>query len=112
MHRKTGFVIAALVAAGLLEACGSGAQPKTDELLVSAAISLKESFLEIARLYQARTGVRVTFHDGAPRLPAMQLEAGAPADVFASAGAKEMDELESKRLIRPATRPDFTRNRL
>ncbi|HJZ80349.1 MAG TPA: molybdate ABC transporter substrate-binding protein, partial [Pyrinomonadaceae bacterium] len=39
-----------------------------------------------------------------------QIESGAPADVFASAGAKQMDDLAAKNLIVVSTRADFARN--
>jgi len=41
-----------------------------------------------------------------------QIEGGAPVDVFASAGEKQMNELESKGLIIQETRHDFARNAL
>ncbi|HEV2416360.1 MAG TPA: molybdate ABC transporter substrate-binding protein, partial [Terriglobia bacterium] len=41
-----------------------------------------------------------------------QIEAGAPVDVFASAGEKEMQELQAKQLVEPATVADFASNSL
>jgi molybdate transport system substrate-binding protein len=41
-----------------------------------------------------------------------QVEAGAPVDVFASAGEKEMNELQSRGLIDEDSRRDFARNTL
>jgi molybdate transport system substrate-binding protein len=87
------------------------AQPK-DELLVSAAISLKSSFEEIGAIYEKQTGVRVRFNLGASGLLQKQLEAGAPVDIFASAGEKQMDELQAKGLIEIKTRRLFARNDL
>jgi molybdate transport system substrate-binding protein len=41
-----------------------------------------------------------------------QIEMGAPVDVFASAGEKQMNELQSRGFIFPETRHDFARNAL
>jgi len=82
------------------------------ELTVSAAVSLKDAFREIAELYEARTGTKIHFNYGASGALQKQIESGAPADVFASAGAKQMDELASKGLIVPDTRTDFAGNSL
>jgi molybdate transport system substrate-binding protein len=81
-------------------------------LTVSAAVSLKDAFREIAELYEKRTGTKIHFNYGASGALQKQIESGAPADVFASAGAKQMDELASRSLIVPDTRTDFARNSL
>ena len=80
--------------------------------MVSAAISVKEALNEIGRLYQDRTGNKVVFSFGASGELEKQIEAGAPVDVFASAGEQEMDQLHTKQLIDQATRADFARNTL
>jgi molybdate transport system substrate-binding protein len=82
------------------------------EILVSAAISLKNAFEEIGSLYEKQTGIRVRFNLAASGLLQKQIETGAPVDVFASAGEKQMDVLQARRLIMPATRRDFARNTL
>jgi molybdate transport system substrate-binding protein len=79
-------------------------------IVVSAAISLKEAFSEIGRFYQNRTSSQVTFNFAASGELEKQIEAGAPVDVFASAGEKEMDQLQAKQLVDQATRADFARN--
>ena len=86
--------------------------PAANELTVSAAVSLKEAFREIAELYEKRTGTKIHFNYGASGALQKQIESGAPADVFASAGAKQMDELASRSLIVPDTRADFAGNSL
>ncbi len=82
------------------------------ELNVSAAVSLKNAFQEIGRLYEARNNVKVNFNFGASGALQKQIEASAPVDVFASAGAKQMDELAARRLVETETRRDFARNSL
>ena len=92
---------------------GSGlcAQEK-GEILVSAAISLKDAFEEISSVYEKQTGIRVRLNLAASGLLQKQIEAGAPVDVFASAGMKQMDALQADGLIVPETRYSFVRNRL
>jgi molybdate transport system substrate-binding protein len=83
-----------------------------NELTVSAAVSLKDAFNEIAVLNERRNGTKAHFNYGASGALQKQIESGAPADVFASAGARQMDELVTKGFIIPATRTDFARNSL
>ena len=90
--------------------CASGS--KDSEILVSAAISLKNAFEEIGSVYAKRTGIKVRFNLGASGLLQRQIESGAPVDVFASAGEKQMDELQARGLIQVETRRDFARNTL
>ncbi len=86
--------------------------PSGSELIVSAAVSLKGAFNEIAELNERRSGTKIHFNYGASGALQKQLESGAPADVFASAGAKQMEDLVTRGLIVPATRMDFARNSL
>jgi molybdate transport system substrate-binding protein len=81
-------------------------------ILISAAISLKNAFEEIGRIYEKKTGVRVRFNLGASGLLQKQIESGAPVDIFASAAEKQMDDLQNKSLILTETRRDFARNEL
>src|SRR6185295_13560201 len=82
----------------------------SSELIVSAAVSLREAFNEIAELERKQSNTVVHFNFGASGALQKQIESGAPADIFASAGAKQMDELAARNLIAPATRKDFARN--
>lgn len=84
----------------------------SDNLTVSAAVSLKDAFNEIGEIYKSKTGKSVSFNFGASGALQRQIETGAPVDVFASAGEKQMNELADKNLIDAATRRDFARNRL
>jgi len=97
----------------LIPGCRSqGYSPAMRELTVSAAVSLKDAFNEVAELYEKRTGTKIHFNYGASGALQKQIESGAPADIFASAGAKQMDELASRNLIVPDTRTDFAGNSL
>jgi len=84
----------------------------SNELTVSAAVSLRDAFNEIADLYEKRNGSKIHFNYGASGALQKQIETGAPADVFASAGAKQMDDLAAKDFIVPDSRKDFARNSL
>jgi molybdate transport system substrate-binding protein len=90
----------------------SRAQEKNESsLTVSAAISLKDSFEEIGRLFQKKhKGVKVFFNFGASGTLQTQIEGGAPVDVFASAAPKQMDALEKKGLVVEGTRKNFAGN--
>lgn len=83
-----------------------------EDLTVSAAVSLKDAFNEIGEVYKAKTDRKVNFNFGASGALQKQIETGAPVDVFASAGEKQMNELASKNLIDAANRRDFARNEL
>ncbi|MDA8239783.1 MAG: molybdate ABC transporter substrate-binding protein [Nitrospiraceae bacterium] len=87
----------------------SAERPK--KITVSAAISLKNVFEEIGKYYESRNkGAKVVFNFGASGDLMRQIEGGAPVDVFASAAQKDMDALEKKGLIAPASRADFAAN--
>lgn len=83
-----------------------------ESLTVSAAISLKDAFNEIGERYKSKTGKAINFNFGASGALQRQIETGAPVDVFASAGEKQMDELAAKNLIDAETRRDFAGNAL
>ncbi len=90
----------------------SSSNQAAEILTVSAAISLKEAFDEIGKEFQAKSGKKINFNYGASGALQTQIENGAPVDVFASAGEKQMDELEAKNLIDNTSRKDFARNSL
>ncbi len=109
MRRVVGIAVLAIIFVGLSTAsCRS--KSRKSEILVSAAISLKNAFEEIGATYERQTGIRVRFNLGASGLLQRQIEAGAPVDVFASAGEKQMTDLQAKGLILPETRRNFARN--
>ena len=82
-----------------------------NEITVSAAISLKNAFEEIGRLYESKKpGSKVIFNFGASGDLMRQIEGGAPVDVFASAALKDMDDAENKGLIAAGSRVNFAGN--
>jgi len=81
------------------------------EITVSAAISLKNAFEEIGNTFKGHhPEARLLFNFGASGDLARQIEAGAPVDVFASAAQKDMDDIDKKGMILPATRTNFAGN--
>jgi molybdate transport system substrate-binding protein len=81
------------------------------ELLVSAAISLREPLQEIgARFEQQHPEATVVFNWGASGALQQQIEQGAPVDVYVSAALKQMDALEAKGLLLNETRHTLTVN--
>ncbi|AVH64612.1 MULTISPECIES: molybdate ABC transporter substrate-binding protein [unclassified Nostoc] len=82
-------------------------------ILVSAAASLKEALEEIKPLYQqSKSDVNINYNFGASGALQQQIEQGAPADIFISAGKKQVDALEQKGLLVPGSRTNLANNRL
>ena len=83
----------------------------SDEITVSAAISLKDAVAEISHLYSSEhPGADVHFNLGGSGTLQRQIEQGAPVDIFISASPKEMDSLQSQGLLLPDTRKNLARN--
>lgn len=81
------------------------------ELTVSAAISLKNAFEEIGKLYsQGAKSEKIVFNFGASGDLKKQIEGGAPVDVFASAAQKDMNDLAEKKLVVKESRRNFASN--
>jgi molybdate transport system substrate-binding protein len=77
---------------------------QSDELTVLAAASLTNALEEIGAQYESETGKAVRFSFAASSALAKQIEAGAPAQIFASADQKWMDYLAERNLIAAETR--------
>lgn len=88
-----------------------GAAPATTELTVSAAISLKDALDEAKQLYtKQRPDVSIAINYGGSGTLQLQIEQGAPVDVFVSAAPKQMDRLEIQGLLLAGTRKDLAQN--
>jgi molybdate transport system substrate-binding protein len=86
---------------------------EAQSLTVSAAISIKDAVSEIGKSFTAaRPGVTLLYNWGSSGELQKQIEAGGPIDLFISASAVQMDELEKRKLIVPGTRRVFARNLL
>jgi molybdate transport system substrate-binding protein len=82
------------------------------EVRVFAAASLTDVLKEVATAYERGGGDKIVFNFAGSIFLARQIEAGAPADVFFSADATQMDALERKGLIVTETRRDRLSNSL
>lgn len=105
MRRRAGIVI---VVAAVLAAVR--AEPA--EVTVFAAASLSEAVSEVARGFESESGHKVVLSFGASNALARQIRAGAPADLFFSADAAQVDGLVAANLIRPEDRVDVLSNLL
>jgi molybdate transport system substrate-binding protein len=120
--RRSALALTVVAAAGLLLAgCGSsggssvtlapvsGAPVLSGTVNVFAAASLKEAFTTLGQQFEAaHPGTKVVFNFGPSSGLATQITSGAPADVFASASTKNMDQVVN---AREATSPtDFAAN--
>lgn len=110
--RKT-VIPLALVSFLLLQCIFSARAMAQQELVVSAAGSLRNAFGEVGRRFEAANlGVKVIFNFAASGALMQQIDKGAPVDVFASADQKTMDLAKEKNLILTETRKDFVSNGL
>jgi molybdate transport system substrate-binding protein len=118
-------LIAAGIAASAVAGCGSStsssgssASPAAStssspalsgSITVFAASSLKEAFTTLGQQFEAaHPGVKVTFSFAASSALATQIISGSPADVFASASPKNMQQVVT---AGDASKPvDFTKN--
>ncbi|MBP2002172.1 molybdate transport system substrate-binding protein [Paenibacillus shirakamiensis] len=92
---------------------GNSGQPTQVEILISAAASLKTSLTELQTLYQKdHPEIHVTFNFGASGSLQKQIEQGAPADVFFSAGKKQMDTLINEKRVDKSSVHNILRNEL
>jgi molybdate transport system substrate-binding protein len=75
-------------------ASASGSAAQTGAITVLAASSLKGTFTQLGKQFEAaHPGDTVKFSFGASSTLATQINSGAPADVFASASTKNMDQV-------------------
>ena len=89
------------------------ATPEPRTLTVLASASLTESFTEIAGLFESQNpGVTIAISFGGTQVLAEQLAQGAPADVFASASNKYMDEVISAGRVTEGSQTIFAKNKL
>jgi molybdate transport system substrate-binding protein len=104
------FLAAILVFAVVANTCF--AQSKTS-LTVSAAASLKDALVEVEAAYkQNQPNVEFSNNFAGSGTLAAQIDQGAPVDIFVSAAAKQMDDLEAKGLLAPGSRHNLLRNTL
>lgn len=109
MKKVSGLLVFSFLLILSLVGCSAGntTQPSTNvtqakptEIMISAAASLQNSLTELQKDYTQKTpGLKLTYVFGASGTLQQQIEQGAPADLFISAGKAQMDALEQKNLI-------------
>lgn len=95
-----------------LSADASATAKPSGSITVSAASSLTESFMQIGKQFERKQpGTDVTFNFDSSSALVLQIESGAPVDVFASADTANMDKLSTAGSV-TATPKVFARNLL
>ncbi len=89
----------AIVFALMLAAAVASAQPATREVTVAAAANLNEVFQALGPQFEAATGIHPVFSFASTAQLALQIENGAPFDVYAAADVDHVEQLEKKGLL-------------
>ena len=109
-------VLAAVVLATLIHPptarAADPSSPAGGKILIFAAASLKNALDAIAKDWSAKSGTEVVISYAASPALAKQIEAGAPADIFAAADSDWMDYVEQKGLMQPTSRASIISNTL
>ncbi len=108
---RRGFSFSILLVFLLFLVVGGRNAEAAERLTISAAMSLKNAFIDIGRVFEAKHGgVKVYFNFAGSGTLSRQIESGAPVDVFASASVRYMDEVEKRGLIIKSSRRNFAGN--
>jgi molybdate transport system substrate-binding protein len=112
-HKGEGKRLCAALLALVLSACGpADRQAAGEPMTVLAAASLTDALSDIGEDFTEETGIEVRFSFASSSTLARQIEAGAPAAIFASANDEWMDYLEERGLIEADTRVSLIGNAL
>ena len=101
-----------LIAVAALAAPASAHTARAQAVTVLAAASMSDALSGIGDAFTRETGTAVRFSFAASSALARQIAAGAPADIFVSANAEWMDDLETRGLLAAGTRGILAGNRL
>lgn len=116
MKKTLTFLVLALFVMAFAAGCGGTKEPAKTEpvnLNISAAASLQDAAGELKTLYETENaGVILTLNLASSGTLQKQIEEGAPADLFISAGKSQMDALSQKELIIEESRQDLLGNEL
>ena len=95
--------LALWVAVWALTGC-PGASPAVPKLRIFAAASLSDVFQELEKRFnETQTSMEVEFSFAGSQVLRLQIEQGAPADVFASANRAHVQTLRDSQLLDEAT---------
>jgi len=92
--------------------CLPSCNAKEDQIMVFAASSLVEVLAPIGDSFAEQEGVPIVFNFGGSDSLAQQIQRGAEADVYLSAGDQPMDTLESEGFLLSNTRRNILTNQL
>lgn len=101
-----------LVVAALATGALTGPAAAEDTITIFAAASIKNALDDISAIFTKNTGVKVVASYDASSALIKQIEAGAPADIFASADLKWMDYGIQKKHINESTKLNLLGNEL
>jgi molybdate transport system substrate-binding protein len=79
---------------------------------VAAASDLTAAFAEIAKVFEAKTGIQVVNDFGSSGLKARQIKEGAPVDLFAAANVKFVDDVVAAGKCDGATKAMYGRGKI
>jgi molybdate transport system substrate-binding protein len=113
VKKITGLSIIFLLVATLFASLSGCTAKQSVTLNVSAAASLTDALKEINDLYtKENSNVTITPNFASSGTLLTQIQSGAPADVFISAGAKQMNTLQNAGLIVDDTRQELLKNKV
>jgi molybdate transport system substrate-binding protein len=104
-------LVSGLLALLLLCAPPAGAA-EPDTVTVFAAASTTHAVTELGEIFSARRMGRIVPSFASSSTLAMQIESGAPANLFISADKQWMDYVDQRKLLAPGSRRDLLGNRL
>jgi len=111
--RRSAAICLRIICLALCLLSGKSSASPTVQITVSAAASLQTALTTINRDFQrAHPEIQVMPNFGASGTLQLQIEQGAPVDVFISAAPQQMDALAAKNLLLAGTRVDLLRNEL
>jgi molybdate transport system substrate-binding protein len=98
---RSASVILLVVWVLLAASCGKAGDHNEKVILVSTAASLKDSLDEIVKRYESdHPNIKIQLNFGSSGTLQKQIEQGAPADLFLSAGRQQMDALIARKLVK------------
>jgi len=123
INRILSFVVLSLISIFLITACAVPVQNTTQpekqpttltipKLRIAAAADLTLAFKEIATQFEQETKIPTEITFGSTGTTAMQIENGAPYDVFAAADVSYIDGLNKKGLILAGTQQLYAQGRI
>lgn len=113
--KRIGLLILSVIMFIVLSGCTANPSATTEkkELIISAAASMTDALNEIKQEFKnEHEDILLTYNFGSSGKLVQQIESGAPADLFISAGKSYVDKLEEKDLLIRNSRFDMAKNDL